>query len=517
METQTRLGPCRAHPAWIAIGALRWLRVLGVPLVLALVSGGSVFEQGFYVVAAGFGLLVSLGRLLEWLRFRYEVDGDQLRVRSGLIETQDRLVPLARIQAVDINESLVQRLFGVVGVKIETAAGGSRESDVTLDALRREDATRLRDRLLAARRPPADAGVTDGAGRVEAAAVADRATLVRSLSTRDLLVAGATSAQIGPAAALVVTALELVDGIFGATLAGLLGIERGVTLEGAAALIGLLAAGSWLLAIGGTVLTYAGFELRREDDRLSIAHGLLDRRRRTVPIARIQAVRLEESLLRQPFGLCSLRFDSAGYAREAGGSGVLFPMLPRGQAAALLGAACPDFALSPDGPALARPPARARRRFVLGPVWWVLGLTTLGIVVAGPLPAVAWTWGLLGLIFLPPAALLGLMQYRDSGWAFDDAGRFVVRARAFSRVTSVTHRRRLQRREVSQSPLQRPDHLATFRTAVASGGSGGRLVLRHLDQRVAFDIAHRLGPRRAVLARANGERPPADPPVLPDR
>ena len=512
-RAEPKLGPCRVHPAWIAIGAVRWLRVLGLPLVVALLTGGSPFERGFYLIAGGLGLVVSLGRLLEWLRFRYEVDGDELRVRSGLIEIQDRLVPLGRIQAVDINESLLQRLFAVVGVKIETAAGGGRESDVTLDALRRQDALALRDRLLAARQTPAP-GERGRADTVAAPVPAEAATLLRALSTRDLLLAGATSAQVGPAAALVVTALELVDDIFGATLMDLLGIERGLTVAGIGVLIGLLAAGAWLLAIGGTVLTYAGFELRRDGDRLLISHGLLDRRRRTVPLARIQAVRLEESPLRQPFGLCALRFESAGYAREAGGSGVLFPLLPRVRAAALLEAACPAFALPADGPAFARPPARARARYVLGPVWWVLALTGGGVLLAGPLPAVAWTWALVGLILLPPAAWLGLLRYRDSGWAFDAAGRFLVRSRTVSRITTITGRRRLQRREVSQNPLQRRAHLATFRAAVASGGSSGGLALRHLDEGVAFEIAARSGSMgEPALTDAAGHRARPPSPV----
>jgi putative membrane protein len=478
----------------VAIGASRWLRALGLPLLIALFSGGSGYGRFIYLGAAALGLIAVAGSVVEWLRLRYEVDGDQLRVRSGVIQRQDRLVPLWRIQAVDINESLVQRLFGVVGVKIETAAGGSRQSDVELGALSRADAIALRDRLLAGRRttiPDAETGTAVQPAEPEAA-------LVRALSTRDLLVAGATSAQIGPALALVFTALELIDDIAGAPLPELLGVPaREFSLQGLILFLVVLSAGAWLLAIAGTVLTYAGFELRRDGERLLISHGLLDRRRHTVPIRRIQAVRLSESLLRQPFGLVALRFESAGYARETGGSGVLFPLLSRAEAAALLEAACPAFALPPDDRRLEPPPARARPRYILAPVWWLLALTGLGVLLAGPLvPALAWTWGLLGLLFVPPAALLGLCRYRDAGWGLDHDARLLVRGRVFSRTTTITAARRLQRREVSQNPWQRSAGLATFRAAVASGGSGGVLGVAHLDADVALALAVRLGVSR---------------------
>ena len=40
--------------------------------------------------------------------------------------------------------------------------------------------------------------------------------------------------------------------------------------------------------------------------------------------------------------------------------------------------------------------------------------------------------------------------------------------------TAITLRQRFQERSVSQHPLQRRADLATFQTAIASGGSGGR-------------------------------------------
>jgi putative membrane protein len=61
------------------------------------------------------------------------------------------------------------------------------------------------------------------------------------------------------------------------------------------------------------VLAHAGFTLSREGDFLYVKRGLLERREATIPLARIQAVRISEGVLRQPFGLASLRVESAGY------------------------------------------------------------------------------------------------------------------------------------------------------------------------------------------------------------
>ncbi|MGE0545231.1 MAG: PH domain-containing protein, partial [Dehalococcoidia bacterium] len=178
------LGPCRVHPAWIAIGAVGWLRGLGLPFLIALVTGGSRYAQIFYAVASVLAVAITIVRIIEWTRIRYEVSGGELRVTSGLFARQERLVPLERIQAVDISENLLQRLFGVVGVKIETAAGGSSASEVSLAALRRPDAIALRDRLAVARPAVATdaelAAAREGAGA--AAPSAGGSHLIRAIT-----------------------------------------------------------------------------------------------------------------------------------------------------------------------------------------------------------------------------------------------------------------------------------------------------------------------------------------------
>jgi putative membrane protein len=305
----------------------------------------------------------------------------------------------------------------------------------------------------------------------------------------DVVIAGVTSARVGPALAIVFTGLELFESIFGQTITDLLGIERGVTLTGAVFLIALFAAGSWLLAIAGAALVYSGFELRRDGDRLLIHHGLLDRRRRTIPIARIQAIHISEGLLRQPFGLASVQFDSAGYGQATADSGILFPLLPRSQVADLLAAACPTFAIQPDRLQFNRPPERARRRYILGPVWIVLALGLIATALAVWASWAPWWWGASILLLIPPAALLGLWQYRDAGWAFDGDDRLIVRGRTLDRSTAVTLRRRLQHYSIHRSLFQRPAHLATFGAAIASGGRGRIISVAHLDEGVAFAIA----------------------------
>jgi len=486
----------RLHPSWIVLRAIHSLRAFAIPIVVLLVSRGQNGDRGFLAVGGGLALLGVASRTVEWWRFRYELSGGELRVYSGLLARQERFVPVERIQAVDVTESPLQRLFRVVGVRIETAAGGSA-ANVVLGAVTRTEAESLRHRLGSGRpltagdspdavRPGTVASTGDGVGR-----------LIRRLSLRDLLIAGATSGRVGPALAVVSFGFQLFNDIVPDSWWQRFAMHTPAwSVRGALSLLVVVAVGAWLLAMGSTILTYGGFELRRDGDRLLIRYGLLDRRRSSIPLTRIQAVTMTEGLLRQPFRLAAVRVESAGYGKGAAESGILFPLIPRSAVPALLAEACPDYAVPVDQLALHQPPSRARQRYIFGGVWRWLGLAAGATAIAALLPSVEWRWGLVALAAVPFAALHGWLRFHDSGWVIDAADRLVVRGRQMARETTIASRQRLQLRAVEDNPFQRRARLATFRAATASRGASGQVELLHLDQAVALDLLDHLGPRR---------------------
>jgi putative membrane protein len=312
---------------------------------------------------------------------------------------------------------------------------------------------------------------------------------------RDLFIAGATSGQIGVAFSLIAVVSQLFDDLGNVFSEELVrrSLERIAPSSVVAILLLVLAFGvlAWILAIAGTILAHAGFTLSRDGDFLYIKRGLLERREATIPLARIQAVRIVEGVLRQPFGLASLRVESAGYGEASGVSTTLFPLLPRKDAEKLLLDAAPEFAASPTLEPL---PPRALRRYVFRSIIPVL-LVVAAVALASPLALDLAAWGFFAaLLLVIPAALHGWLRYRDAGWACT-GDLLVVRSRLLARTTTKAPRRRLQSREVSRSPFQRRARLATFRAQVASGGGGAELRVTDLGSGDAEALTEELGPR----------------------
>jgi len=230
----------------------------------------------------------------------------------------------------------------------------------------------------------------------------------------------------------------------------------------------------------GTTLAWAGFRIVRDGPRLRLRRGLLSYRETVVPVDRVRAVQMREGLAREALGLCSLTVRTAGRAKEAAQSGVLFPLLARSESAGLVRETIPELEL--EGIPLLGPPRRARGRAVRR-------LTIPAAIVAVPPAALLAPYGLLALLLVPAAALLSLARFRAEGVGLE-GDRLAWRRRVLARSTLVAQARSVQWRRVRQSPLQRRRALATLEVGLAVGGV--EVSARDLDAGDAAALARAL-------------------------
>lgn len=456
--------PRRLHRAGIAVYAFNALREAALPLVaLVLVSGlgGGLDERallrglGFLVV--GVVAATALG-YWRWWTTTWWTTPDAIHHKSGLIGLKETDVPLTRLQALDLEQGPVQRLFGVYSVHVQTGGGGAK-GEIVLEAVGEEEVRELRS-LAADRR---------------AAPVAEAAGPERRLSRGMLLVTALTAGQLGVILPALAGFVQLVQQSLDEDDAVRL-IPDTVSAAVLAA-AGLLVA-AWLLSVLGSVVAFAGFTVRRQGDRLRIRRGLLARREATVPVERVRAVEVVEGLLRLPFGLAALRMEVIGHAKEAAAAQTLFPLLRRAEVRPFLAELLGELADDLDG--LERPPARAARRYALPPA-------VLGAVVA----AAAWALTPAGPWVLPAVLLLGgygLLRYRTAGWRLAD-GRLAVRSLLVARTTVLGPARHREWHERRQNLLQRRAGLADV--FVAFGKRTGARV-RHLEAATADGLFERL-------------------------
>ncbi len=124
------------------------LVVVGLPVVglVAWACGTASVTIGAVVGAAGVVLLasgwVSIGRNLR--SWGYVERADDLVVTHGALFRTLCVVPYGRMQLVDVEAGPIERSFGLVRIKLHTAAA---TTDAKVCGLTPEVAAQLRDRL----------------------------------------------------------------------------------------------------------------------------------------------------------------------------------------------------------------------------------------------------------------------------------------------------------------------------------------------------------------------------------
>jgi putative membrane protein len=118
-----------------------------LPIAVATVSSyitlGPIALLGIPV-----GLAIMAVRWFAWRRTRYALDGGSLFVESGWWRHRRNILPIRKVQSVDLAENSWSRAFGICTLRLGVA-GGSGFSDHHVPALSRAEAEALRAELLA--------------------------------------------------------------------------------------------------------------------------------------------------------------------------------------------------------------------------------------------------------------------------------------------------------------------------------------------------------------------------------
>jgi putative membrane protein len=440
--------------------------------------------------------------VLEWLRRTYTLGEGAMRIEEGVLARRRRLLPFDRIQQVDLVRKPLHRLLGVATLRVETA-GGSGGSEADLEVIALAEAERLRATLLRARAAAVGAPGAPPASAGNAEAGPDERTLLR-LSPGQVALAGLTSMRGLAALAVFGWVFQEVPRSLIDRLTSRIDPETlAPSTTPALLLAGVLVIAVLLgLAAASGLVTDFGFVLARSGDNLVVRRGLLERREAVVPLARVQVVRVDESLLRRGLGFAALRIQSAGRAGhgDATANHLSVPILAAAQVDRLLGEVLPGAA---PLPALLRPPPAARRRAIVRRVVPVLALAAVLAVALWPLTG--WLRGAgagAALAAVALAALAGEAAYRNLGHA--SQGSFLTARRgALNRSTAVVPAAKAQSARVQSSFFQRRAGLATLLVDVAGGGAVPRVTDEAVAtaERLLARVVDRARPAAAADAR----------------
>ena len=471
--------PERLHPVAVLeylVKNIRSLIEILLPGLVVIFSSPLRREWIIGFIILLLGLYIGFA-VLYWLRYHYYVYNDELRVEYGVFTRKKTYIPLERIQSVELSAGVVQRIFGLVKLEVQTAGGGLA-AEVSLPAITLQQANILQERL----HLPSSQRIEDESP--------DQPSPEKKLGWKELMITASTSNGLGVVFLGATALISQVEQFFpdrniyemlGHFLSGY--ANKGILVW--VVMILLLLIMAWLLSILGTVLSLGGFVLIREEDRLVVHRGLIEKKQVSIPLKRIQAVKMVEGVLRQPFGLITLHVVSAGHGDKSGGDVVLFPLLPKKDLEEFLHTYLPEFEVEKEIIPLSVA-AKTRYRLI-----YTIPALMVTIPVSILLP-----YGFFSLLLPIAAFFFGTRQYKDAGWKIN-GDQLLVRSRMFGRITILVKRQRIQSLQLRQNPLQRRKGLHAFSMLVASSLGGMSMGLNGIDEQGSVKIIDWVYPRNS--------------------
>ncbi|MFE5725727.1 PH domain-containing protein [Heyndrickxia sporothermodurans] len=463
----------RLHPITAISNFLKELKQLIAPIIIFLFIGRGGQKESIWEYTPMFFmmlmiLIVLISGIVKWRRFTYRLEEGELRIEYGLLVKKKRYIPFERIQSLDLSEGILHRPFGLVKVKIETAGSNVPEAEAELTAIKKSEADEIQQIISEAKKSSVKIETNDVTFDVE-----QSNEIIYQISKKEMFIMASTSGGAG----VIVSALlafisqfnEMIpyEKIF-KELSHL--VESGVFLI--IFLIVLILLVAWIGSIVVTLIKYNGFTTKLSDGNFIITRGLLERRQTTIPLHRIQAVRITENPLRQLWGYASVFIESAGgsVADKESMNVVLIPIVKKSKIPSILGDVLTDYNFHTS---FHKAPSRAKNRYIIREILKVLPISA-GLAIA------FWPFGLLSIILLAFFAVFGHLRFRAAGWSMEQ-DQLSLRFRGLLKHTIFMRRNRIQSMMVKQSWFQRKLQLASIFSTVKSSGTGKTSKVYHLE------------------------------------
>jgi len=476
----------KLHPISAVLNFIKGLKDLIFPFVIIFVANG--FQGGasedrswMSYIPYGIGIVVLLlvlcSGIIKWKRFVYWFEDDELRIEYGLFVKKKRYIPIERIQSLNYTEGILHRPLKLVKVTIETAgSGASKEAEAELTAITKEAAKHIETELAQAKKRKLNKTievdlVVDSVDDVDHVAEVTSIPIFK-MSIKDLIILATTSGGIG----VVFSGIA----VFASQFSELIPYERiynevvvllkfGFFIVAISIFAVLLVA--WLVSVALTILNYYQFAIVQEDDQIVMTRGLLEKKKVTIPLSRVQGIRIIENPLRQLFGYCTVILESAGGSVGDKEQKIrLFPLVKKNKIEQPLQKLFTDLEIEPNW---TLSPRRAKVYYYRLDFFWMI-------------PAVVsvsyffYPFGLFSLLIIPIIALLGLWQHRSAAFAVTE-NQLSLRNRGFSKSTYFIEKKRMQSFNMKQSLFQKRKKLASIETTIKSGLLGVTAKVDHMN------------------------------------
>jgi putative membrane protein len=449
-----------------------------VPLFLFLISVGTKIPPkygGHYTaIAVSIVLLVIIIVLaiLKWRKNVYDIQAEGMYIKYGVFKIHERTVPFAQVQTADISSSIVQRLFNVYKLEIDTA-GGDKKSEVSI-LLSKQEALRVKTIIF------------EGHKNKDQVEIMEYKNLEKFTCTlKDLFVMATTSSRNLVGFFIIIAFYYKIEdkvpqdfklrvGEYGNN--AIKNVNSASMIKFIVALIIIIFFISWVISVSITVIKYYNFTVIREEGNIKLSYGYFDKKEVTIPVKRIQSLIIVEGIIRKPLGYFSLNVETIGYGKDKGESTMICPIAKKKVLDKFFQDILPEMKITYD---LVNSPRKALKGFLL------LKLTYDFIVMA--IIAKFAPYGYYIFLLVPIIVIWHYIRFRDNG-LYSSNGFIVMRYRKFAKHTVIIQKECIQSIEKTQNIFQKKKAIASYKVTIAGDNLGESFKVSYMSENYIDNI-----------------------------
>ncbi|WPS85704.1 PH domain-containing protein (plasmid) [Brevibacillus halotolerans] len=393
-----------------------------------------------YVVATFISIIICIWTYLSWRNNTYSVDVNELEIKKGVFTSTQRVIPLNKINTINIHQSWLYRLLAVVKVEIQTSDSDQR-ADAKITVSNRK-AKKLEHLL--------------SFGTISNTDESNQSPEYKKIVTnKDLLMMSISSTNFWIGIPFAFTIIKYVVNWFAPTTKKEMtiremsddkvwsGIDIVSLIVVGSILVALCIVLSWMISMIMVQIKYKNWTITRKNKHIFIHFGMFEKKKVQIHTDKIQSIRLKEHWLNRLFGYGSVWIDCVSYEGENKVK-ILIPALKMAEIEEVLDQVLPEFVMCKDLKSL---PKRSNHYYISVPILCSLVLIG-GISLSIYLPFL-YALPLLFVIYI-----YRLLIYKQTKWAIHQ-NQLVLSKPGLTKTTVYVLRRAVESVIVTQNAIQR--------------------------------------------------------------
>ncbi|WP_446899139.1 PH domain-containing protein [Clostridium sp. LBM24168] len=435
---------------------------------------GIIVALGFMVNKIGLVKSILIGSIvfmavivyefLLWRKNFFIIRESAIYHQEGIFNIKKVEIPFERINTIDISQNIIERIFKVATIKIDTGDTSNKGSELKF-TLKKARAEELRNILLKKE-------ISDDTNQNEK---------IYTIKPSKLVIYSLISNSILKGIGM----LLVVQQFFDQYLKSFIHIDTSLYVDEfqkediyhAIYTILFLALGlifvSIFLSVVYTFFKYYDFQMWSDSNKIHVKYGVINRKNYSFDRKKINGIHIKQTILMQIFGFFTVEIESIGYGDEKGEKAILYPICPSPLKDKIIENLLGEFEYNGN---ITRPRKNAEFRFFYKKVIFG-GFTAAVCFFIKP------RFVILTLIILLFLLIMGYLEFKNT--AFGINGKLIYMCyHGFNRTQSILKMKAVQSLTSSYTYFQHKKRFCDYSIVLYSSNFGKVLKVKNLNDNI---------------------------------